>query len=513
MAPYPELLWVFDALGINPSTAPPGFEDGWISFNGLKPTEFIPAIPPQYRREFLDKRVIYVTGIPSDVAPPAMRTFFAQFGNVDKCIVVVDLKSEVSFRWVVMGSQDESKRVLKGAHGVAFREWEGGERRVFVLRCCEAVGPDGHVRIDGKGGVGKRISEDEGRGLLGDDENQEDNTHRHPSPVIARVKQPTQPQDNAESQEADVSSNREGSDRSEEQYEEGYDPDYWEVDAQEESTKKDSEDPDLPTVVTTPPEGFVTQASSWANIAGTANPSHQVINIALASRGPGGPRLKPVGRIPSISAPRGGESHVQTIRVVHLLGIPNNLNLQDISNAVKEGALRAIRFGIDAENGSRWAGIVFQHASEAETFWQVLSRERSEGKPERFKCIVEAVRGDPFQQDDILRAMGPPTFASRRLTIVKSRFFFMFGEKNLRALCEKLVGKENIQLIWLYNGGNATIVFADVESAMIVKEKLDDMAAGRGLASGQSASTWEGLQTTFSKDPCVAPLELKTAMQ
>jgi hypothetical protein len=379
-----------------------------------------------------------------------------------------------------------------------------------VVKFCMAVGPDRHVSIeeDEESGIMS------GGGRYGDVlegvEGRIEHTHGHPSPVALRIAKEEKAVQVAMPKEA-----KQGIEVSQEELEDfadDYMADSWEEYAEAEENTEHENNPDIPTVVTTPPDGFVTQATSWANIAGTANPSHQIIDIAPTSKGAAGPRLKPVGRIPSISGPRGGESHVQTIRVVHLLGIPNNLDLQDVSNAVREGALRAIRFGINTEDGSRWAGIVFQHASEAEAFWQVISREKAEGKPERFKCIVEAVRGDPFQQDDILRAMGPPIFASRRLTIVKSKFFFMFGEKNLRALCEKLVGKENIQLIWLYNGGNATIVFADVESAMVVKEKLDGMAKGKGLLGGQAASTWEGLQTTFSKDPCVAPLELKTAM-
>jgi RNA recognition motif-containing protein len=508
MAPYPELLWVFDGLKIDPQTAPDGFEDCWFSFLGLRVDRTIPAIPPQYRREFLDKRAIYVTGIPADVAPPEMVVFFSQFGHVDKCIVVVDMKSQVTFRWVVMTSREECQKVLQGAHGVTFEDQDDtGKRRVFILRLCAAVGPDEHITIDSRSSVDQVICEERYEYTFNSVPLNTSTTHGHPSPVAPRITQLSEMEPGLKLK--DLDEGKEVYEESGEKYGEIASWPEYDKQAEGDGTFDNS---DIPTVVTTPPEGFVTQAASWANIAGTANPSHQVINIVPASRVAAGPRLKPVGRIPSISGPRGGESHIQTIRVVHLLGIPNNLGLQDISNAVREGALRAIRFGINAEDGSRWAGIVFQHASEAEAFWQVLSREKAEGKPERFKCIVEAVRGDPFQQDDILRAMGPPTFASRRLTIVKSKFFFMFGEKHLRGLCEKLVGKENIQLIWLYNGGNATIVFADVESAMLVKEKLDDMAAGRGLPNSQSASTWEGLQTTFSKDPCVAPLELKTAM-
>jgi hypothetical protein len=94
--------------------------------------------------------------------------------------------------------------------------------------------------------------------------------------------------------------------------------------------------------------------------------------------------------------------------------------------------------------------------------------------------------------------MGPPNFATRRLTIVKSRFFFVFKEPQLRALCEKETGEGAIQVIWLYNGGNATVVFAKVEDAIAVKKRLDSLRD-----AADPASHFAGLQTTFSKDPCV----------
>lgn len=101
--------------------------------------------------------------------------------------------------------------------------------------------------------------------------------------------------------------------------------------------------------------------------------------------------------------------------------------------------------------------------------------------------------------------MGPPTCATRRLTIVKSRLFFIFKEPKLRALCEKEVGAGAIQLIWLYNGGNATVVFAKVEDAVAVKKRLDALGE-----AAEPSSHFFGLQTTFSKDPCVQEIHFIT---
>jgi len=83
----------------------------------------------------------------------------------------------------------------------------------------------------------------------------------------------------------------------------------------------------------------------------------------------------------------------------------------------------------------------------------------------------------------------------------------------LTDLCCKIAGQDNVQLVWLYNGGNATVVFADVESAIKVKKVLDKRAnASHNGAQCAESIVWKGLQTTFSKDPCIHPLDLKTAI-
>jgi len=159
----------------------------------------------------------------------------------------------------------------------------------------------------------------------------------------------------------------------------------------------------------------------------------------------------------------------QQMRLIFLWDLPANMTLTKVSDGIKEGPLVSIRFGNDEHTGKRFAGIIFQYARDAEAFHNVLQRERMESTPIRFHFIVDFARGEmAIPMDNIIRSMGHPTWSSRRLTIVKSKFFYVMREEQLRALCEKEVGAENIQLIWLYNGGNATIVFAMVENAVRV---------------------------------------------
>ncbi len=198
--------------------------------------------------------------------------------------------------------------------------------------------------------------------------------------------------------------------------------------------------------------------------------------------------------------------------MIFLLNLPHNVGLSDVSNAVQEGPLVRIQFGYDQEENTRFAGVIFQHAKDAEAFYDVLMQERQESRPDRFRFIVDVVKGDPLAADETIKAMSASPFATRRLTIVKGKFFFMFGERQFRDLCVRIAGEDNVQLVWLYNGGNATVVFADVASAIKVKKVLDKKASMSRDQQGNEPVVWKGLQTTFSKDPCIHPLDLKTAM-
>lgn len=475
----PTLRWAPTIMGV-----PPGFDAGydeaWFSWCGLPGDRVIPAIPVKYHRYQQEGRVLYVKGFPSRKTPKEVRDFFSIYGRVDKCVTIVDMVSGFSFRWVIMLDANHIRRIQWSVHGLMVDDKDDdGNDRTFVLRVCLAEGCQHFV-------MSPRTNVD--RAMNGDPalEYSVDRVDSSKSPPV-RPKYPPR-----ESKE-EVPPRREAS-----------------IAAQEKSGAKT---PDI--IVTKAPEEFVTRAETWARIARGANPASSAVNLhpqvatIARARPRAESRTKPGFRIYRRLET---EQMIEQMRVVFLLDLPKNLKLQDVSDAVREGALRSINFGIDADTGSRFAGIVFQYATEAEMFHQALCKERAESKPGRFKFVVEAIRGEAFPIDETIKAMGPPIFASRRLTIVKSRFFFLFGERQLRNLCEKLVARENIQLIWLYNGGNATIVFSDVNSAISVKYALDKMSRGRNLPEGQSAVTWEGLVTTYSKDPCVAPLDLKTAM-
>ena len=134
---------------------------------------------------------------------------------------------------------------------------------------------------------------------------------------------------------------------------------------------------------------FITQATSWAKMAGTLGDSSKTIDLKPENKPSGAaPRLKPVGRIPQVE--KRGEPLANQMRLVFLMNLPSNITLTDISDGIQEGPLVSITFNNDADTGSRFAGIIFQNAEDAEAFHKVLCNEKIAKAPERFKFIADS---------------------------------------------------------------------------------------------------------------------------
>jgi hypothetical protein len=276
--------------------------------------------------------------------------------------------------------------------------------------------------------------------------------------------------------------------------------------------------PVVPVVQVTPMDSVTRVApisalsnTSWANIAAPSSKElgNLVFNLHPENKpGSTAPRLT-AHNSPVVTFHQQCESLAEQMRTVLIFNLPSTLTLNDVSNAICEGPVLLIKFGTDPENGNRFVGIIFQYARHADAFHQHLLQERKNSAPGRFRFIVDVGLGPPYNYDDLLEEMEPPICASRRLTIVKKGFFYQFGKKSLRKFCSDLVGPDKIQLIWLYNGGNATVIFSEVRAALTVKTKLDQMAAIKAKG-GPNMVSFEFLATTFSRDPCIADMNLVT---
>jgi len=142
--------------------------------------------------------------------------------------------------------------------------------------------------------------------------------------------------------------------------------------------------------------GFTTQATSWAKMAGTLTSTNRTIDLKTENKPSGAaPRLKPVGRIPHVE--KRGEPVAKQLRLVFLMNLPPNITLSDISDGIQEGPIVSITFNNDADTGSRFAGVIFQNAEDAEAFHIVLRNEKIAKTPGRFKFVVDsAISEDPI---------------------------------------------------------------------------------------------------------------------
>ncbi|CZT04366.1 hypothetical protein WAI453_011437 [Rhynchosporium graminicola] len=505
-SPSPPLIPYNDLVGGNHHIT----RDIWITPASLNVLKHIPGVPAAYADEERTGLVLYIRGIPFGITSEVIKDMFMPFGKVNKAPMLICLGSGQTFRWVVMKHADDAKDARRALHGSAH---EGGQ--LFVSM---AMGPGKVFELQGQE-LPYRFwfSSDNntyGNGAVG---------HAHPSPPavqppklllppIPRIAVPAIAHLSAQAlrlaarpvaQQATTASSQQASVALPVQ-----EPAY-PVEQSESSTSSG----DTTIKAVSPVQATSTQVSSWANIASSSDPLTRVIELHpthkrtnLASR------LNRVGRIPSIVVPAFEEPLADQMRLIFLLNLPNTIDLAAITSAVNEGPLVRIHFGNDNEQQppSRFVGIIFQWAEHADAFYNALIEEREKSRPRKFRFLVEVVKGDPVPTDHIIHSMSHDPWATRRLTIVKGGFFFMFCERQLKEFCYKIAGEENVQKVWLYNGGNATVVFADVESAIKVKNSFDKRA--NDSTNDAEFATWKGLQTTFSKDPCIHQVDFKTAM-
>ncbi|ESZ90054.1 hypothetical protein SBOR_9558 [Sclerotinia borealis F-4128] len=501
----------------------PEDRDVYITYANIRPDQHVPGIPSPYTREQLERRALYIGGIPAEWQTPAFRRIFQIYGTVEKCPIIFDLTSQSTFRFVIMSTAEECRKARDTVHGfvlehhVIYTADALPSSSLVYLRRLDMNAPAPALQVEDEdepeiGDLDVKVKDERialskpyifGSGTL----DKPSTTHRHPSPPLIKLPivkvREVDFEDEVEIQPttrkhrpaplnltgANNITSRRGSLLLPPQ---SPFPTQSKFESIAETEEGASPTPTQPV--------FQTQASTWAAIVSSASPNGR--NVDLHPDTPrSGRRLNSIGRIPSIPAikPVIHESLSHQARVVLILNIPTTMTLSDISNAVREGPVVCIRFGVDADSGRRFSGIVFQHAQDAQLFYDTLRQERVDNMPNRFRFIADCVRGDPFPINDDIIAMGAPTYASRRLTIVKKAFFFAFTGRNLQTLCEKEVGKENVQLVFVYNGGNATVVFAEVSAAIKMKARLDRLRDGAGNGT---SSIYEGLQVTYSKDPC-----------
>lgn len=137
-------------------------------------------------------------------------------------------------------------------------------------------------------------------------------------------------------------------------------------------------------------------------------------------------------------------------RVIWVKPFAAGQGLDFITDQIQEGPLFSAAYS-EKENA---ACVIFQHAEHAAAFLN-----SNEELKKRTGCTCygkgyDIIVGAPYPWDENLERMDTRR-ERRRLTFARQGLFTgSFSERHFRRNVEEVAGKENVQLIWLFNTGN-----------------------------------------------------------
>ena len=209
----------------------------------------------------------------------------------------------------------------------------------------------------------------------------------------------------------------------------------------------------------------------------------------------------------SHTAPETSESEASQQRVVFVKGCRVGTRLHDITKQIGQGPLMSISIVPDPEQPRPCVsvGIIFFDADHARAFLHNNEISVKDNGHCLYGVGVTVVPGPLWPEDDEIRAMGGLSFQGRerrRLIFSGAGLFRRIDGAKFHQDLKAIAGDDNIELIWLYNQGNATVVLASTRVARVVLTELKKKALHGGA--------YEGVSITFATDPCEKELKLVT---
>lgn len=169
----------------------------------------------------------------------------------------------------------------------------------------------------------------------------------------------------------------------------------------------------------------------------------------------------------------------------------------------------SILFDMDPFDSSnvngRAACVIFHQAAHAQEFIEANETLEKETGVCRYGKGYSIEPGLAWPADDEIRAMDAHPHQRRRLTVVGKGLFLRVPRRRFEADIVKIAGEGNVELVWLYNHGNATVVLASVKVARVVYERL--------VARARSGGPYGGAIITYSADPCETTMVLCTQLR
>lgn len=190
------------------------------------------------------------------------------------------------------------------------------------------------------------------------------------------------------------------------------------------------------------------------------------------------------------------------LRVLWIHGCHPNTKLAHITQNIEGGPVSSISFQRQNPADSLVSCcVVFQTALHARNMMEKFTATTRAGAFNFFRDEV-IVFGSPCADDSDVRLMGPPTMARRRLTIVRKGLFHNLPVDAFKKHIENAVGRENVEVIHVYNSGNATVVLASVQLASYVMAKVKEAS---------KLGVYKDVEVRYSKDPCEAEIRFVTS--
>ena len=199
----------------------------------------------------------------------------------------------------------------------------------------------------------------------------------------------------------------------------------------------------------------------------------------------------------------GGEEDQR--RLVNVHGLDVKTTLKDISRKISEGPLISLNLSVNADN-TKSASIVFLEVLHAKQFVarsDALRRDNRNG-PGLYGQPTRVILGPPFRDDEVVYHMYGRDALRRRFTISGKGLFTNVQPTKFYLDLAAVVGKEHLELVWLFNRGNGTVVLSGVRQAVDVVVWLRKKASGDG--------PYQGADVQFSHDFCELRVPLVSQM-
>ncbi|SLM35285.1 hypothetical protein LPUS_04457 [Lasallia pustulata] len=248
------------------------------------------------------------------------------------------------------------------------------------------------------------------------------------------------------------------------------------------------------------------QAISWAQIA--ARPEESGKGKALTSHGYAASNTRNAqASSESHMVPLSGESAASQQRVLFVKGCRVGTSLHDIAKQISQGPLMSISIGRNPEGPGVFVSIIFFDAEHARAFLRQNASYFKRNGHSLYGVGTTVIQGPLWPADEEIRAMvvaADMIRERRRLIFSGAGLFSRVSGTAFHEDLAAIAGDDNIELIWLYNMGNATAVFASTRAARAVLNEL----RRRALRDEKYA----GAVITFATDPCEKEMRLATSV-